>query len=274
MTYPMGRMILEGNPLLRRHVIAPQHGVLAAGRFLLDLRREQYDVVLDYMATPRSAVFARIIPAKQRIAFETSRSFLFTKTIPRSKTDLYIVLEKFKLLEQIGFNPVDNRMTLPLSDSDYVKARNFLASNPNLSSSKMRVILSPTHRRAERRWPLERWAQLASWLEKSKNAKVIWIWGPGEENVVDSVMSLAPGVGVKSPKTSFRELAALISESHLFIGNSNGPSHVAVAVDIPSIQLHGPTRAASWCPLTERHRAVQGTDIFGVTVADVIRQID
>jgi heptosyltransferase-2/heptosyltransferase-3 len=43
----------------------------------------------------------------------------------------------------------------------------------------------------------------------------------------------------------------------LFLGNSNGPSHVAVAVDIPSLQLHGTTLAASWCPLSERHRALQ-----------------
>jgi ADP-heptose:LPS heptosyltransferase len=120
---------------------------------------------------------------------------------------------------------------------------------------------------------MERWAELAVWLEKSKNAKVIWIWGPGEEQEIDDVIKLSGGVGVKSPKTTFRELAALIKESHLFIGNSNGPSHVAVAMDTSSIQLHGPTSAVSWCPMTERHRAVQRFRMDDITLQDIAHLI-
>lgn len=274
MTYPMGRLILDGNTMVRKHIIAPQKGVVAATRFLKGLRSEQYDVVLDYMATPRSAVFARFVPAKQRIAFETNRAFLFTATLPRSSADQYIVSEKFELLKPLGLHPVDTRLILPISKEDHSFARQFMNSNSKLATSKLRVVLSPTHRRLERRWPLERWAQLAAWLEQSRIASVIWAWGPGEEDLIDSVMALAPNVGVKSPKTSFRELAAIISESHLFIGNSNGPSHVAVAMDTPSIQLHGPTKAVSWCPLTERHRAVQASNMSGIAVADVMRLIE
>lgn len=274
MTYPMGRLILDGNPMVRKHIIAPQKGVVAAARFLTGLRSEQYDVVLDFMATPRSAVFARLVPAKQRIAFETNRAFLFTTTLPRSSADQYIVTEKFELLKPLSLHPTDIRLILPTSKKDQSFARQFMNSNPKLASSKLRVVLSPTHRRAERRWPLERWAELAVWLEQYRIASVIWAWGPGEEDVIDSVMAMAPNVGVKCPKTTFRELAAIISESHLFIGNSNGPSHVAVAMDTPSIQLHGPTRAVSWCPLTERHRAVQASDMAGISVTDVMRMIE
>ena len=59
------------------------------------------------------------------------------------------------------------------------------------------------------------------------------------------------------PKTSFRELAAVMANADLFIGSSNGPSHVAVAVDTPSLQLHGPTQARAWCPMSDRHRGMQ-----------------
>jgi len=273
MTYPMGRLIIPGNSLIRRHVIAPQEGVVSALAFARDLRRERYDVVFDFMATPRSAVIARLTPAAERIAFQTSRSGLFTHTIPRGKSEEYIVREKFRLLKPIGVSSGDVRLMLPVEDSDFSVARSFFKSHPDLSVSKFRVVLSPTHRRAERRWPMERWAELAVWLEKSKNAKVIWIWGPGEEQEIDDVIKLSGGVGVKSPNTTFRELAALIKESHLFIGNSNGPSHVAVAMDTPSIQLHGPTSAVSWCPMTERHRAVQKTRMDDITFQDITHLI-
>jgi len=268
MTYPMGRLIIPGNPLVRKHIIAPQEGVLSSLRFAKELRRESYDVVFDFMATPRSSVIARMIPAKERIAFHTSRAPLFTQTVPRGKSEEYIVREKFRLLDAIGIHSSDVRLMLPVAERDYDVARNFISSNPELSKSQMRVILSPTHRRAERRW-----AELAVWLETSRSAKVIWIWGPGEEGEIDAVMRLAKGAGVKSPKTSFRELAALIKESHLFLGNSNGPSHVAVAMDTPSIQLHGPTSAVSWCPMTERHRAVQRPSMDNISLVDVTNLI-
>ncbi|MEI6834796.1 MAG: glycosyltransferase family 9 protein [bacterium] len=269
MTYPMGKLIVPGNPLVRKHIVAPQDGVMAAMSFARKLRQEHYDVVLDFMATPRSAVMARLVPAYERIAFQTSRAPLFTQTIPRGRSEQYIVREKFQLLKPIGISSEDVRMTLPVDECDYHVPRSFINSTPELAESKLRVILSPTHRREERKWPLERWAQLAVWLERSRNAKVIWIWGPGEEEEINSVMRLSQGVGVKSPKTTFHELAALIAESHLFIGNSNGPSHVAVAMDTPSIQLHGPTSAVSWCPMTERHRAVQKASMSAISLSDI-----
>lgn len=269
MTYPMGKLIIPGNPLVRKHVIAPQAGVMAAMTFARKLREEHYDVVIDFMATPRSAVMARLVPAYERIAFQTSRAPLFTQTIPRGRSEQYIVREKFQLLKPIGISSEDVRMTLPVDERDYHVPRSFINATPELADSKLRVILSPTHRREERKWPLERWAQLAVWLERTRNAKVIWIWGPGEEEEINSVIRLSQGVGVKSPKTTFRELAALIAESHLFIGNSNGPSHVAVAMDTPSIQLHGPTSAVSWCPMTERHRALQKEAMTDISLSDV-----
>ena len=96
-----------------------------------------------------------------------------------------------------------------------------------------------------------------------------WLWGPGEEQEIDTAMALTKEPTTKAPKTSFREMAALIANTDLFIGNSNGPSHVAVAVDTPSLQLHGPTDGRSWCPDTPRHRFIQGDTTEEIEVAAV-----
>src|SRR5690606_32279301 len=104
-----------------------------------------------------------------------------------------------------------------------------------------RVALSPTHRRAVRRWPLASYAALADRLVNEWGAAVVWLWGPGEEAEIDAAMALTQAPTIKAPKTSFREMAALLGNMHLFVGNSNGPSHVAVADGICSLQLHGHT---------------------------------
>jgi len=276
MTYPMGKLIIPGNSLVRRHVIAPQQGVGQALRFLREIRRERYDVVLDFMATPRSAVIARLIPADKRIAFQTTRAPFYSVVMPRGIGNQYIVREKFELLKPIGVLAPDVRMMLPWKDSDAQVVSSLMRECSSFANAKRRVMLSPTHRRQERQWPADRWAELALWLERSQQASVLWAWGPGEEQEIEHLIKLSSGAGVKIPKTTFRELAAITANCDLFIGNSNGPSHVAVAVNTPSLQLHGPTSATSWCPQTLRHRAVQGdtmSDILPTTVESAVADL-
>jgi ADP-heptose:LPS heptosyltransferase len=107
------------------------------------------------------------------------------------------------------------------------------------------------------------------WLEREQDAKVLWAYGPGEEQEIDELRSMAKGSGYKIPATSLRELAAMIASADLFIGNSNGPSHIAVAVNTPSIQLHGPTKLTSWCPQTSRHRGIQKLSMSEISLSEV-----
>ncbi len=269
MTYPMGRLIIPGNSMVSRHWIAPQSGIVETIRFLREIRENSYDVIIDFMGTPRSAMLARLVPAKKRISFDTGRAFLFSDVVSRKGQPDYIVREKFRLLEPLGIKASDERLRLPWGDSDAGVARMFMMTEATLSASRRRVVLSPTHRRPDRRWALERWAELAVWLQKEQNAKVIWIWGPGEEAEIDAVMGMVRGVGVKAHKTTFRELAALVASTDLFICNCNGPSHIAVAVNTPSIRLSGPTSLISWSPLTPRHQGVQRQTMAEITVQDV-----
>jgi ADP-heptose:LPS heptosyltransferase len=125
-----------------------------------------------------------------------------------------------------------------------------------------RIVISPTHRRPIRKWPLAKYAELSRLLTEELGAHVTWLWGPGEEADIELILRKFGGVGLKAPPTSFAQMAALIKVHHLFIGNSNGPSHVAVAAGVPSLQLHGHTFAGSWCPSAldspyPCHRAIQ-----------------
>src|SRR5262249_20340920 len=137
-----------------------------------------------------------------------------------------------------------------------------------------RIVLSPTHRRVERRWSLENYAKLADYLTKDWGAFVSWLWGPGEEQEIDKVMSLCKEKTYKAPPTTFRELAAFVANHDLFSGNSNGPSHVAIAVGIMSLQLHGFTQASAWSPLNEDHQAVENHNgINQITVAEICTKL-
>ncbi len=78
-----------------------------------------------------------------------------------------------------------------------------------------------------------------------------------------------------APETKLSELGDLIARCQLFIGNSNGPSHIAVAVDTPSLQLHGPTNALAWCPDTDRHTYIQSRTwkMADISLSEVLEKV-
>jgi len=265
LSHAMGRLVLDECPFLDEHFTFEsswtwrQHWRLAR-----TLRDRQFGSVVDFMNNPRSAFFARMSGAPVRLAFRSARWPAYSATIPKAAAAGYIVREKFRLLAAAGIPADDVRPILPWFEGHALPFIHFFASTPDFRAARVKVALSPTHRREVRRWPLANYAALARRLVQQWQAAVVWIYGPGEEAVIDEVMAMCDVPTLKAPPTSLRELAAFLGNMDLFIGNSNGPSHIAVAVDIPSLQLHGPTLAVSWCPMTARHQAVQAP-LLGLT---------
>lgn len=259
LAHPMGKLILDGNPHLSKVLTYDEKASWRDQlRFLRMLKNQRYDLVLDFMYNPRSALYAFATRAPKRLAFPSRREFFFTDIVPQSQTVEYIVREKFRYLKALGLNPTEETLELPWNEAHVKTTTDFFQRNPSFEKAKVRVAISPTHRRAERQWPIERYAQLADRLVKDYKASIVWIWGPGEEEFVRNAIALCKEPMLLAPKTSFRELAAFLANCDLFIGNSNGPSHVAVANSQTSLQLHGTTYAQAWCPKTYRHRAIQG----------------
>ncbi len=261
LSHKMGALVLDQNPYLDEHICYSEEGFWSELRFLRSLR-QRFDTVFDFMNNPRSAIHSLCSGAKDRVSYRSSRSWAYTQTFERSSKPEYIVEEKLQVLDQFfgtdESHAERHKLTLPWDQSDLQVTEQFFQDNSSFQEKKMRVVISPTHRREIRRWPLKNYAAIADYLVDNWLAEVTWIWGPGsEEFEVDQVMKLCKRKTYKAPRTSFRELAALIANHDLFIGNSNGPSHVTVAADCPSLQLHGHTLARSWCPLTTRHRAIQ-----------------
>jgi ADP-heptose:LPS heptosyltransferase len=182
--------------------------------------------------------------------------------VRRPPPSKYIVDEKFELLKSVGFSTTDIRPRVSITLKDREVPQAFALRHKEMwLEAQSRVAISPTHRRPQRRWDPEKFAQLADRLVVERNACVVWLWGPGEEDYVDGIIRLCTQKTLKAPATGFRELAVLIELCDLFIGTSNGPSHLAVAMDVPSLQLHGHTRASAWCPdSVPYHQAIQSQE--------------
>ena len=101
--------------------------------------------------------------------------------------------------------------------------------------------------------------ELARRLADEAGARVVVLWGPGEETDARTVAASAV-VGAAAPPTSLRELTALARRARLMIAGDTGPLHIAAAVGAPCLGLYGPTSGARNGPYGPGHRVLQSAD--------------
>lgn len=257
----IGRLMLDGNPHIDQFMFFDRTDAL--GDYLKKvrlLRSEKIDVLFDFMNNPRSAFISFFSGAKRKVSYPSARSFLYTDVMQVKSSDCYIVEQKLSLIEAVGISESGRELDFYFSSADESVFHHFREKIGN--SDDLVVILSATHKRERRKWPVQNYAKLADYLTETYAAVVVWSWGPGEEQFVDGAIAKCKSKSYKMPPTTMREMAAFYRNSDLFVGNSNGPSHVAVAVGLSSIQLHGHTDGRSWCPDNGLHRFIQSSE-FG-----------
>ena len=266
----MGTEIFRDSPYLDELIIYDDRNLLNYWKMALSLHKKNYSMVFDFMANPRSAKFAWLTRSPRRFAFSTGRNWAFTHHIPRQEDSDYIVREKFELLKAAGFHPRHEELLIPWSEKD-LGPYHELMRDKSFSEAPLKIAISSTHRRENRRWPLESYLNLAERLVREKNAAVIWTWGPGEKEIVEGLVKDCSVKTYISPKTSLKQLTALLSKMDLFIGNANGASHFAVASGCRTLKLYGPhSETRAWSPLDERHQIVKdSTDIKNLSVEKV-----
>jgi heptosyltransferase-1 len=104
------------------------------------------------------------------------------------------------------------------------------------------VILSPGAGWGAKRWPAERYGQVARELAKDGLCSLV-NYGPGEEELAVAVEAASEGTA-RQISCSVSELIALTRRARLLIGGDTGPMHLAAALKVPVVAIFGPTNPA------------------------------
>jgi ADP-heptose:LPS heptosyltransferase len=120
------------------------------------------------------------------------------------------------------------------------------------------AVLHPGAEDARRRWPVERFAEVAGLLA-SRGLTVV-LTGTEAEMSVTRALARATNADVVDlgGRTSLEALGALIEGARLLVTNDTGPSHLADALRVPSVVIFaGASDPVRWAPLdTALHIAV------------------
>jgi ADP-heptose:LPS heptosyltransferase len=121
-----------------------------------------------------------------------------------------------------------------------------------------------------RRWPVERFAELAWMLERNDAVRSVIFAGPEERQLVREARPKFPPSALVLDRLTVPQLAAAAERVSVFVSNDTGPMHIAAAVGTPVVILmqHHPMFNC-YIPPGDRHRVVAARTIdeIGVELA-------
>ncbi|MFA6411698.1 MAG: glycosyltransferase family 9 protein [Syntrophales bacterium] len=113
------------------------------------------------------------------------------------------------------------------------------------------VGINPGGDRANRRWPIERYATVGNKIAATLNARILIFGGPGEEQIAGSIQGKMKSEVVNlAGNLSINDLAYVISRLDLLITNDSGPMHIAAATKTPVVAIFGPEDPVLMRPYT------------------------
>ena len=111
-------------------------------------------------------------------------------------------------------------------------------------------LLHPGAGWANKSWGEERFAELASAVEKRTGIAPVVSWGPGDEDRAEKLARILDAP--KIPPIGFAGLARIIRRARYFAAGDTGPLHLADALGVPTFAFFGPTSPARNGPYRRR----------------------
>lgn len=257
---PKSKEVLEGHPAIDQvHVFERTdqavEGTKAFVEFCRQVRKNRYDIAIDFHGILKSGLILKASGAKKRYAFAPPRaqemSHLFANKKVKLITDrMNRIDENLELVKALDCKKanLDVVIQIPpevLDDIDEWMEDTF-------HGGKHLILVHPPVDREEKQWPLKYYAMLADELLADGRYEVTLIWGPGQRDVVEEVAGMMDRMPVIAPETqSLKHYAAMVQQADLYFGGDTGPMHIASAMGTPVVAVFGGTDPNMHAPLRQ-----------------------
>ncbi len=252
-------MIAENPHLDEVLVVERSPSPLRQLRFALGLRRRRFDLVVDLTDADRAAILSGVTGAAVRVGFNREdrwRGLLYTHVVPVRQQPIPMVRQHLMALDTLGIPVVESRPLLRVRLADEAAAGAAL-SEVGIGPGERFVAVHPGARWWFKSWPAERFAGLIDFVQGKLGVKVVLLGGDQERGSVDAILGqIETGVRSLVGRLGLLELAALVRRAALFVGNDNGPMHIAAAMGRPVVGLFGPSDPRVWGPAGQGHATV------------------
>ncbi|BDA03116.1 lipopolysaccharide heptosyltransferase I [Helicobacter pylori] len=243
--------ILEHSPYIDKlHPIALKSTLttfnpLKIFKLFKSLRAYKYDIVIDMQGLIKSALITQMLKAPKKVGFDYASAreglsaFFYSQKVSIAYNEP--VLKR-------NFTLLSHALNLPKKEiSEGLSSRSKVFSyqdSPkidalNLNKNKPKILFVLETSKINKTYPIERFKELALALE---NFQICLLWHASEDKATALYGALKNQRDVLLlPKLTLNEVKALLFKMDLIIGGDTGITHLAWALQKPSITLYGNT---------------------------------
>lgn len=248
--------VVRWNPHLDDIIVVDRDGIGAQIELLRALRKRNFDCVIDLTDGDRSAILTWATGAPVRVGINEEhrwRGLVYTVIARRRPESHHRMEQQLDVLRTLGMEPNLQSPLLRISERDEQEAADLLrdieGSTNVPAPTRPLVMLQPGARYWFKAWPQERFAALADLLAERLDCRVLIGGDPRERDLAEAIRARARSApAVVAGRTSVLQHAALLKQCALFVGNDNGPMHMAATLGTPVVALFGPSDPAEWGP--------------------------
>ncbi len=243
--------ILEHSPYIDKlHPIALKSTLttfnpLKIFKLFKSLRAYEYDIVIDMQGLIKSALITQMLKAPKKVGFDCASAreglsaFFYSQKVSIAYNES-VLKRNFTLLSH-ALNLPKKEILEGLSSRSkvfsYQDSPKIDALNLNKNKPKILFVLETS--KINKTYPIERFKELALALE---NFQICLLWHADETkaNALYGALKNQHDV-LLLPKLTLNEVKALLFKMDLIIGGDTGITHLAWALQKPSITLYGNT---------------------------------
>jgi ADP-heptose:LPS heptosyltransferase len=207
------------------------------------LREEKYDLTIDCRMDFRSNLVTYATRAKRRVGYAFGGgSFLLTDAVSAAPLRDHKVRDWLRLLEALGSRRGASLLSRNEDGKPFAPHLTLLPEERQAAAAQLeemgiapRDLIIAVHAggsHPDKRWPQEKFAQVAESIADSYGAKIVVLVDP--EGYGANLPLRNPAIYLKS---GLRELMALIGSCDLLLCNDSAPMHIADALGVPVVAV-------------------------------------
>jgi heptosyltransferase-1 len=220
---------------------------------LVDLRKklhaEKYNAVLDAQGLLKSALVARLVDKRvygfhADSARESQAAWFYQRTA-RMVNGLHVIEKNRQLVSQIFATDTAAEVDFGLDKFRHNAIQNGLPEILDRETMQQPyIVLLHGTTWNSKYWPESSWKELIGLLAQ-QGWRCLLPWGNEAERQHAQRLQAAGGALAKVlPKLSLTDLMRVLLHARAFISVESGIGHLASALNIPGVMLHGPTSPA------------------------------
>ncbi len=233
-------------------------------RFLRDLRRQRFDLVIELSGGDRGAFYTLLTGARERIGLAHpgqpfwQRRYCFTRLLPRPPVKMHLVEQNLEALRGLGLKPAAPRLRFFWGRQVEERVQKLLQEHGLVPRGF--VVMHPGAGWRFKCWTPAGYARVLEALERDWGLPVVLTGtrAAHEQELLNAILQECRGRPLNlAGALNLKELGALIHQARFFFGVDSAPMHLAAAVATPAVALFGPSGVYNWGPWGEGHLVIQ-----------------